>query len=166
VRPSVRIGIIVGTCLAVILVTLGLLELLSPNVTNFAAGPYAPLLGLGGSSGASGDSLLDPGFDPNAEQSGLASQLIDDPTEAAAEPPTATEFIPATPAPFVSGAELAAESTVQPGAKPAVIGGSSPSATSTSAAAAADTGNTAEPAAAPTESPSATGSRVIRPPKF
>src|SRR5207253_10879289 len=104
--------IIVSACLAVILVTLGLLELLSPNVTNFAAGSYAPLLGLSGSSGASGDSLFDPGFDPNAEQSGLASQLLDDPTAAAAaaaEPPTATEFDPATPIPFVSGAELASE---------------------------------------------------------
>ena len=99
-------------------------------------------LGLSSSSGASGDSLLDPGFDPNAEQSGLASQLLDDPTEAAAEPPTATEFIPATPVPFVSGAELAAESTAPPSAKPAATGGASPSATTTSAPATAGTGNT------------------------
>ena len=110
-RPRVRFGIIASVCLAVILVTFGLLELLSPNITNFAAGPYVPFLGSSGGSSGSDSLLLDIGVGSDDEQSGLASQLIDDPTEVAAEPPTATEFIPASPVPFVSGAELAAEST-------------------------------------------------------
>jgi hypothetical protein len=138
-------------------VTLGILELLSPNITNFAAGPYAPLNEASNSSGTGGDSLLGLGFDPDAEQAGLANQLLDDPTEAAAEP-TATEFIPATPVPFVSGAELASETTAAPGPRSAATAGTSPTKAATVVPGTPAPGSATGPAAAPTEGTTTSGS--------
>jgi hypothetical protein len=101
----------------VVLVTIGLVELFTPSVTNFAAGPYSPLFGFTGAASSSADAPLEVGIDPDAEQSGLSNDLFDDPTIVVEEMPTATEIIPATPEPLVGIAELAAEAIATPPAR-------------------------------------------------
>ncbi|KPV54396.1 hypothetical protein SE17_04040, partial [Kouleothrix aurantiaca] len=86
-----RIGIIITACVLVVLATIGLLELVTPNISLLASGGYSPLFGGGGSS-SGGSDLLDPAllaYDP--QRGSIVDLLFEDPTEAAE--PTATAYI-------------------------------------------------------------------------
>ena len=105
-----RIGIIIAACVLVVLATIGLLELVTPNISLLASGGYSPLFGAGSSNNGSSD-LLDPAllaYDP--QRGNLANSLFDDPTEVAE--PTATAYIAAEAGAGSGIVQLAVEPTV------------------------------------------------------
>ena len=76
-HPKLRNGLIGLICIVVVLITIGLLELVTPNIAILAGGGYAPL--FGGGSGNGGEPLQDPAlFAADGSGSSLAGTLLDE----------------------------------------------------------------------------------------